>query len=81
MTLSDEFLKVKKEVDMYSMIYKTECESKQDVIRQLGVKEGQIERMVDMINKEKNKNKQHQIEITRLNEIIIEIGTNIHNNA
>lgn len=52
---------------MYSMIYKTECESKKEVINELNTKEAQIEKMVNMISKEKNKNKQQQIEISRLN--------------
>lgn len=76
-TLLDEFTKIKKDIGNYAVLYKLENESKKEIVKGIDAKQGVIDKLIDMLGREKNKVGVLREEMVRLNEIILELGGNL----
>ncbi|KAL4426479.1 hypothetical protein ABPG74_004485 [Tetrahymena malaccensis] len=72
-TLQDEFQKVKKDIDTYSILFKTESQMRSKVQLEKKEIEAQVAKLVDMLGREKNKVKDLKGVIHQKEEIIMEV--------
>lgn len=50
-TLMDEFMKIKKEIGNYSVLYKLENESKKEIVKEIDTKQTLIDKLIDMLGR------------------------------
>lgn len=76
-SLNDEFVRIYKNTSNFGAMFQFQSHGKQSLAKEIMSKQKTIEKLVDILGRERMKNREMQDEITRLNTIILQLGDKI----